>query len=227
MKDPVYTGRDVPEALAAAAAALGVPAASLRYVTLAPGRPAALGVGSEPARIAVLLDALRPEAPPPGPPEDEYDEEIDPTEGSKRILQAVARAADVEVEVAVSAADDALRIRLSGPDRAFFLDDDGAVLEALEHLLQRMYAPFLESRRLFLDCEGFREQRDEALRQKALGLAAAVRADGTPRVTDPLNAYERRIVHMAVAEETGVVTYSVGEGSSRRVTIAPEGDSGK
>ena len=60
-----------------------------------------------------------------------------------------------------------------------------------------------------------------------LGLAAAVRADGTPRVTDPLNAYERRIVHMAVAEEPGVVTYSVGEGSGRRVTIAREGDPGK
>ena len=89
-----------------------------------------------------------------------------------------------------------------------------------------MYAPFLSSRRLFLDCEGFREQRDEALRQKALGLAAAVRADGTPRLTDPLNAYERRIVHMAVAEEPGVITYSVGEGDGRRVTIAREGDPG-
>ena len=67
-----------------------------------------------------------------------------------------------------------------------------------------MFAPFLESRRLLLDYEGHREARDEALRQKALGLAEAVRADGTPRVTDPLNAYERRIVHMALAEEPGV-----------------------
>jgi spoIIIJ-associated protein len=226
VKDPVYSGRDVQEAVGAACAALGVQEASLRYVILAPGRPAALGVGAEPARIAVLLEGVRaPAAAPPPLPDDEP--EIDPVEGSKRILQAVARAADVEMSVEIRSEEDAMRIRLSGPDRGFFLDDDGAVLEALEHLLQRMFAPFLESRRLLLDYEGHREARDEALRQKALGLAEAVRADGTPRVTDPLNAYERRIVHMALAEEPGVTTYSVGEGSGRRVTIAPEGDGRK
>jgi spoIIIJ-associated protein len=78
-----------------------------------------------------------------------------------------------------------------------------------------------------VDCEGHRETRDEAIRLKARGLAAAVRADGTARVTDPLNAYERRIVHMALAEEPGVTTYSVGEGAGRRVTIAPEPPQGK
>jgi spoIIIJ-associated protein len=153
--------------------------------------------------------------------------EIDPVEGAKRIVQAVARAADVEVTVEVSSGDDAMRVHLSGPDRAFFLDNDAEVLDALEHLLQRMFAPFLESRRLLLDCDGHREARDEALRQKALGLAAAVRADGTPRVTDPMNAYERRIVHVALADEPGITTYSVGEGAGRRVTIAPEGDGGR
>jgi spoIIIJ-associated protein len=223
VKDPVYSGRDVPEAVLAASAALGIQESSLRYVVLAPGRPAALGVGGEPARIAVLLDGVRSPAAEPLPPAGE-EPEIDPVEGSRRILQAVARAADVEVVVEIRSEEDAMRIRLSGPDRAFFLDDEGAVLEALEHLLQRMFAPFLESRRLLLDYEGHREARDEALRQKALGLAEAVRADGTPRVTDPLNAYERRIVHMALAEEPGITTYSVGEGAGRRVTIAPEGD---
>jgi spoIIIJ-associated protein len=223
VKDPVYSGRDVPEAVLAACAALGIQESSLRYVVLAPGRPAALGVGGEPARIAVLLDGVRSPAAEPLPPAGE-EPEIDPVEGSRRILQAVARAADVEVVVEIRSEEDAMRIRLSGPDRAFFLDDEGAVLEALEHLLQRMFAPFLESRRLLLDYEGHREARDEALRQKALGLAEAVRADGTPRVTDPLNAYERRIVHMALAEEPGITTYSVGEGAGRRVTIAPEGD---
>ena len=222
MKDPVYSGRDVPEAIAAACSALGVTASSLRYVILDPGRPAVLGVGPEPARIAVLLDGLRPGEIAPAPPEDEP--EIDPVEGAKRIVQAVARAADVEVTVEISSGDDAMRVRLSGPDRAFFLDDEAAVLEALEHLLQRMFAPFLESRRLLLDCDGYREARDEALRRKAVGMASAVRADGTPRVTDPLNAYERRIVHLALADEPGITTYSVGEGAGRRVTIAPEDD---
>jgi spoIIIJ-associated protein len=225
VKDPVYSGRDVPEAVAAAAAALGVAPAAIRYVILDEGRQGSLGVASDPARIAVLLDELRKNATPEPQPEEEAD--VDPVEGAKAVIAALVRAADLEVEVAVSLDDDALRVRLSGPDRGFFLDDEGAVLEALEHLLQRMYAYLLPSRRLLVDCDGHREIRDEALRQKALGLAAQVRADGTPRVTDPLNAYERRIVHMALAEEPGVTTYSVGEGAGRRVTIALEGDEGK
>lgn len=227
MKDPVYSGRDVPEAVAAAATALGVAPAAIRYVILDEGRQGSLGVASDPARIAVLLDDLRKSLSPEAPQESEDEEDVDPVEGTQAAIRALIRAADLEVDVAVSLDDDALRVRLSGPDRAFFLDDDGAVLEALEHLLQRMYAYLLPSRRLLVDCEGHRETRDEALRQKALGLAAAVRADGTARVTDPLNAYERRIVHMALAEEPGLTTYSVGEGAGRRVTIAPKSDEGK
>jgi spoIIIJ-associated protein len=225
VKDPVYSGRDVPEAVGAAATALGVTPSSLRYVILDPGRPGTLGVGSDPARIAVLLDGLRKGTNPEPPPEEEAD--VDPVLGVRRVVQALIRAADLEIEVQVSLEDDALRVRLEGADRAFLLDDDAVVLEALEHLLKRMYAYLLPSRRLLVDCDGHRETRDEALRQKALGLAAAVRADGTSRVTDPLNAYERRIVHLALAEAPGVTTYSVGEGAGRRVTIASEGDEGK
>jgi spoIIIJ-associated protein len=59
------------------------------------------------------------------------------------------------------------------------------------------------------------------LRGEALELAAAVLEDGQPRLLGPLNSYERRIVHVALAEDPRVRTFSVGEGSDRRVTIAP------
>jgi spoIIIJ-associated protein len=68
---------------------------------------------------------------------------------------------------------------------------------------------------------GFRERRDQALAEEARRLAEAVRADGQPREMAPLNAYERRVVHVALQAEPGVTTFSVGEGSSRRVTVAP------
>ena len=55
-------------------------------------------------------------------------------------------------------------------------------------------------------------------------LAEQVLADGRARRTDPLNSYERRIVHVTLAEVRGVQTFSVGEGADRRVTVAPADD---
>ena len=82
----------------------------------------------------------------------------------------------------------------------------------------------LEPRRLVVACEGYRTERDEALRRTARELAAAVRQDGVPRTTRPLNSYERRVVHVTLTGEPGVRTYSVGEEGNRRVTVAPRGE---
>lgn len=222
MKDPVYSGRDVAEAVASAARALGVPEGSLRYVVLERGAAGVLGMGGTPARIAVLLEAAggaapaaAPDAAPPPEPQ-----ELDPRAAIEAVLRALAAAADVELQVAVSETEETLAVQLSGPGCAFLLEDEAAALEALDHLLQRMYTREVYPRRLVLNCEGYRERREAALRAMAQELVSAVRSDGQPRTTPPLNSYERRIVHMVVGEEPGVRTYSVGEGSGRRVTVA-------
>jgi spoIIIJ-associated protein len=101
------------------------------------------------------------------------------------------------------------------------LEEEGEVFQALEHVLQRAYRARLASGRLTVECEGYRDHRDGRLRARALELAQAVAADGKPRRTEPLNSYERRIVHMVVSEHPSLETYSVGEGADRRVTIAP------
>lgn len=220
MKDPVFSGTDVEAAVAAAAAALAVPVAALRYVVLDPGRPGGLGVSASVARIAILLEGSAPLA--GNIARNETDaEEADVEARIRRVLGAVIEAAGLETTIVFHESDDALRVLLQGGDREFFLADDAEVFEALEHLLQRMFNHAVAPRRIRLDCEGYREDRDAALKEQALALATAVRADGRPRVTGPLNAYERRIVHVALSEIEGVTTYSVGEGADRRVTIAP------
>ena len=67
--------------------------------------------------------------------------------------------------------------------------------------------PWMEGRRL--------------LEQAELFWLTTVRGDGRPRESRPLNAYERRIIHVAISEEPGLRTFSVGEGADRRVTVAP------
>jgi spoIIIJ-associated protein len=220
VKDRVFSGRDVADALAAAGQALGVPADALRYVVLEAGRPGGLGVSPTPARIAVLLDgAPAPpsrEAAPPRPAGD-------PRAGIRAVVRALGEAAGIDLAAEIEEGEDALRVRLGGSDRGFFLEEGGEVLRATEHLLIRMFARDVAPRGIRVDCEGYREQREEALRAQALELAAAVTADGKTRTIPALNAYERRIVHLALAEVKGVVTYSVGEGGDRQVTVAPAG----
>lgn len=229
MKDAVFSGRDVAEALQAGGRALGLPPDALRYVVLDRGAPGVLGMGGTPARIAILLDSLEPAKGAPaaheagsGPTEEEREESRDdPRAGLRRILRALAEAAGLEIDVGIEEAADILTVRLGGVGREFFLGAGGETLKATEHLLQRMFARDIAPRRLVVDCEGYRELRGERLRALALELAAAVRRDGAPRTTGPLNAYERRIVHIALSQEPGIRTYSVGEGAERRVTVAP------
>jgi spoIIIJ-associated protein len=223
VKDRLFSGPDVDEALAVAAASLGLPRAELRYVVLEAGTAGGRGLKPTAARIAVLLpEPSRPEEPPrdrepaPATPED-------PRSGLRETVRAVAEAGGLDVEAEVEEGERAVVVRLRGPDVAFFLGPEGRgeVLRATEHLLQRLHGAALQPRPLRLTCEGFRERRDEALAEEARRLAAAVRADGQPREMEPLNAYERRVVHVSLQGEAGVTTYSVGEGSARRVTVAP------
>jgi spoIIIJ-associated protein len=219
MKDRVFVGQDVSDALAVAAASLGLPQAELRYVVLDAGRPGERGLNATPARVAVLLGHGRAE-----PPRDVAAPEFaDPRAGVRGTLRAVFEAGGLEVEAEIEDGEDALTVTLSGRDHEFFhgAEGRGEPLRALEHLLQRIYGAGLHPQVLRVSCEGYREARDRALAEEAHRLAAGVREDGEARVMDSLNAYERRVVHVALQDEPGIRTYSVGEGNERRLTIAP------
>lgn len=231
MKDRVFSGSDVSEALALAAASLGLPLAELRYVVLEPGTPGGRGLQPTPARIAVLLQEPQAggggAAAQPQPPPSRAGAE-DPLAGIAGTIRAIAAAGGLDLSVEVEAGPEAVIVDLRGADRAFFLEPDGRaeVLRATEHLLLRLYGAALKPLALRLTGEGFRERRDEALAAEARRVAEAVRQDGRARVMGALNAYERRVVHLALQDEPGVATSSAGEGPERRLTVAPAGAHG-
>jgi spoIIIJ-associated protein len=226
VKDRAFSGRDVAEAVALASKTLGVSPSALRYVVLEAGRPGGLGISASPARIAVLVDSGRPERRSPAPDlgddeEEEDNQPGDPQADVRALVRDVGEAAGLDLVAEIDSGKETFVVRLGGNDRRFWLGDGEAeVLQAFEHLLQRIFGPEISPRRLVVECEGYREVRDEALRGQARKLAAEVRADGLPRETPPLNSYERRIIHMTIAEEPGLSSFSVGEGSDRRVTVA-------
>jgi spoIIIJ-associated protein len=216
MRDRTFQGPDVAAAVLAAEKALGLPKDRLRYVVLKEGTSGGLGISPSPAEIAVLVEETReahpaPEALPPAE---------DPRALVVKVLKELVEAAGLDIGVRVEEDQDTLAVGISGPDHVFFLENDGEVLEAVQYLLRRAL-PSEGFPRLVLDCEGRREVREEGLRRTAQELAAQVLADGAARTTEPLNSYERRIIHMTIAETRGLRTESVGEGADRRVTIKP------
>jgi spoIIIJ-associated protein len=146
----------------------------------------------------------------------------------RRVTLAIGEAVGIELLGAVEEDRETVTLRLRSSEKGFFLgpEGDGAPLRALEHLLHRMFAPDVHPLKLRVELDGYREARDEALRSRALRLFEEVKRTGSPRETEPLNAYERRIVHLAAAAAGGVVSRSVGEGSDRRVVISPAEDPG-
>lgn len=236
MKDQVFDGATVEDAVAVASRALGIPAGQLRHVVLDAGTVASRGLTARPARIAVLLSAApgpaasrSPAAPPtpsptaPSAPSPSAVQGVTAVAAEVReLVRELARAADADLAGEVTTTDEAVVVRLEGKGKDLLLEDEGDVLEAIEYLLQLMYRRAIEPRRLVVDCEGYRSDRDRALHDEALALATAVAGDGVPRKMRALNSYERRVVHAALTGHPAVHTFSVGEGSERRVTVAPK-----
>ena len=223
MKDQIFTGRSVSEAVEVAGRTLGLAPDAIRYVILERETPGALGMEGAPARIAVLLERGRPgpvspaasvaPAARPEPPKDVR-------AAIRGFIRDLAELGGLDLTAEVEEDEHRTIVRLFGGDREVLLEEDGEVFVAVEHILQRAFSQAVHPRRFAVESEGYRETRDAALSARARELAESVRDDGHPRETEPLNSYERRLVHMAVAEVAGVRTFSVGEGADRRVTIA-------
>jgi len=220
VRDQLFTGRDVEHALQQAEALLGLPREQLRYVVLEPGEAGRYGGQGRPARVAVMLaDAGRAEADRP----ERGNEAATNVPGVADVLRVLQEEAGLKVEVSVVEAGDTVEVEVNGPDEAFLTA--GPVAEALELLLQRAASREAAApRRVFLGGTGARRRREEELEALARGLAERARQERRPQLAPPLNSYERRLVHVLLADEPGVRTRSEGEGRERRLLVEPRED---
>lgn len=137
-------------------------------------------------------------------------------------LQDLTRAMGVPLTATVSETAEGFRIDLDGEGGELLLWQRGEPLKALQHLVGTAFRRQLgEDRRVLVDCHHFRRDKDTELRQMARFLAEKARRTGAPQEIGPLNAYERRIVHLAVAEE-GASSESVGDAAVKTVIISPK-----
>jgi spoIIIJ-associated protein len=111
-------------------------------------------------------------------------------------------------------------VDFSGPDSTLLLDRGGELLRALELLaMEILRLPHGEHEKISFDCQGQRSLRLEELRMAASVAAEKVRQTGTPYHFTPMSSRERRIVHLALREQTDLHTESEGEGSRRCVVV--------
>ena len=114
-------------------------------------------------------------------------------------------------------------IEISGEDLGVLIGPRGETLDSLQFLSRLMVAHKLHRRANFVvDAEGFRQRREQALTRLAERMADKARQRGEAISLEPMSAYERRIVHMALRSAPDVFTESTGEGKQRRVRIIPK-----
>ncbi|MCJ7564526.1 MAG: Jag N-terminal domain-containing protein [Candidatus Aminicenantes bacterium] len=109
-----------------------------------------------------------------------------------------------------------------GEDKQLLLWKDGALLLALQHVLNK-----ISSQKVQVDCEFFRKRKEKRLRDYAQQVARQVYETGRNEILDLMNPYERRIVHIAVNQVPGITSESLGDGFLKRVKIFPVGKTGK
>ena len=118
--------------------------------------------------------------------------------------------------------EEGLRIQVRGDDVALLLGHNAELLDALEYLGNRVLARASgEETRLIFDSLGYRARREEELRLMAEKAAEKVRLSRIPFSFDPMTPNERRIIHLALANDESVTTESQGNGENRKVTIRP------
>jgi spoIIIJ-associated protein len=129
---------------------------------------------------------------------------------------------NVEAEVNVYANEGNVCIDITGDKDGILIGRHGRTLEALQVLINRMVnRKTKEPVRVVVDIDHYRTRRAEVLARMAVRVGERVKMTGKPMTIGPFNAYDRRIIHIALKEEPSLRTESIGEGLIKRISIIP------
>ena len=235
-----YSGRTVDDAIAAAASALGVPADELDIQILSEGSRGVFGFGAEDARVRARRN--QPEAAATAvtvtdeaPAEDLSDEPVmsQPSgngavsddrlpEDAAGVLRDLLRLMSVPADVTVRKTEDPVTLGITGSNLGVLIGRRGDNLSALQFMVNLILSKNRRQwPRVVIDVENYRARREDSLRTLADRVAFRVQRNGRAFTLEAMPASDRRIIHLALRDNPGIETYSIGEGSARRVVVAP------
>ncbi len=211
-KEIKVSAKTVDEALARAAQELGVPASELEYTVTVEPKKGFLGIGAADAEIAASYT-------PAG------------EKNAAEFIKTIVGDMGISAEVGTKYGDNgALIIEISGKDAGVLIGHHGETLDALQYLAglaanRREVGENGEKQekgeyvKVSLDIEGYREKREETLRTLARRQAERVLKYKRSVMLEPMNPYERRIIHSEIQGIEGVSTNSIGSDNNRKIVI--------
>ena len=200
------SAKTVSEAITEACQKLGVTSDKLDYEVVDEGSNGFLGIGSKPAVIKAAVKMT----------------EVSIEDRAKSFLNDVFAAMNMEVVVTVTydENDHTLDVDLSGDEMGVLIGKRGQTLDSLQYLVSLVVNKGEEEYiRVKVDTENYRQRRKETLENLAKNIAYKVKRTKRPVSLEPMNPYERRIIHSALQNDKYVTTHSEGEEPFRRVVV--------
>lgn len=202
------SGKNEDEALTAALEELGLDRDDVSIELIERAKSGFLGIGSSPAKIRVY-----------------YEAEESAVKKIETFLKGLFERMGANVESEITEDEDGnLKVLLTGQNLGVLIGRRGETLDAIQGVANRVANRGSEKRiRVTVDAENYRSKREESLRRLAQKVAAKVVKYRKNVTLEPMNAYERHIIHEALQDFDGVCTRSAGTEPNRRVIVVYEG----
>ena len=234
-----FKGKTKNDAITEACRHFSIPSDKLDYEVIDEGKAGLFGLGAKPAVIKARVkeDSEEPKETqklvdsPEISSVKEYAEnivDIDVEAVSKKFLMDVFAAMNLNVEINTKYNDSLknLDVDLSGDEMGVLIGKRGQTLDSLQYLISLVVNKGTgEYIRVKVDTENYRQRRKETLENLAKNISYKVKRTRRPVSLEPMNPYERRIIHSALQNDKYVTTHSEGEEPFRRVVVTPKRES--
>jgi spoIIIJ-associated protein len=210
MKELEASGKTVDEAIQVALEQLGASEDQVEVTVLKKGRSGVLGMGVEEARIKVRLLSVS-------------GEKADVVEVAKEVAETLIESMRITADVSVTQSATGelpVTLNIDGDDLGVLIGRRGQTLASLQYVVRLIVAEKLKMWvPINVDVAGYKKRRYESLQSLALRLAEQVQRNRRLIMLEPMPADERRIIHLALADNPDITTQSMGEGEMRKVAI--------
>ncbi len=216
------SGKNVDEAITAALQQLGLTRTEVDIEVIHEARRSILGLGGEDAivRVTPLASSQASDNNSSSPVEPEI-----ASNTACQILEQLLELMDVEADIVVVPADgdkSPSTMEITTPNPGILIGRRGQALSALQYMTNFLASRQLKSGvKVLVDVADYRKRRQEELENMALKIAQTVKTNNRSVTLEPMGAWERRVIHLILREESGITTGSVGYGERRKVVVSP------